>query len=48
MCSVTSCVYNNDQKFCTAKEIKVSPQQASTSSNCATSADTLCVTFRPQ
>lgn len=40
VCDVTNCVYNNDQRHCTANEIKVGPQYASSS------ADTLCVTFK--
>jgi len=41
VCDVTNCVYNNERKLCTAKQIKVGPQYASSS------ADTICVTFRP-
>ena len=40
VCDVTNCVYNNDKKLCTAKQIKVGPQYASSS------ADTICVTFK--
>ena len=40
-CGVTNCVYNEDQKYCSAKQIKVGPQFASSS------ADTICVTFKP-
>ena len=40
-CDVTNCVYNEGQKYCTAKQIKVGPQFASSS------ADTICVTFKP-
>lgn len=41
VCDVTNCVYNNSKKQCTAKEVKVGPQYASSS------ADTICATFRP-
>jgi hypothetical protein len=41
-CEVTNCVYNADKKLCTAKSIKVGPQFA------ASSADTVCDTFKPQ
>ena len=40
VCDVTNCVYNDDKKHCTAKQIKVGPQYASSS------ADTICVTFK--
>ena len=40
ICDVTNCVYNDDNRYCTAKQIKVGPQYASSS------ADTLCVTFK--
>jgi len=40
VCDVTNCVYNDDNRYCTAKQIKVGPQYASSS------ADTLCVTFK--
>lgn len=40
LCDVTNCVYNDDNQNCTAKEIKVGPQYASSS------ADTLCATFK--
>ena len=40
VCDVTNCVYNDDNRHCTAKQIKVGPQYASSS------ADTLCVTFK--
>ena len=39
-CGVTNCIYNEDQKYCSAKQIKVGPQFASSS------ADTACVTFK--
>ena len=39
VCDVTNCTYN-DHKTCTAKQIKVGPQYASSS------ADTVCVTFK--
>ena len=39
-CGVTNCVYNDSQKYCTARQIKVGPQFASSS------ADTVCVTFK--
>ena len=39
-CDVTNCVYNDNKKYCTAKQIKVGPQFASSS------ADTICVTFK--
>lgn len=39
-CDVTNCHYN-DQKSCTASNIKVGPQYA------ASSADTICSTFKP-
>ncbi|MDR2909597.1 MAG: DUF1540 domain-containing protein [Oscillospiraceae bacterium] len=38
-CEVNNCAYN-DQKQCTAKQIKVGPQYASSSD------DTVCVTFK--
>ena len=41
ICDVTNCVYNNEKKLCTAQQIKVGPQYASSS------ADTICVTFKP-
>lgn len=40
-CDVTNCYYN-DQKACYADGIKVGPQYA------ASTADTVCATFRPQ
>lgn len=40
-CDVTNCYYN-EQTACTAKEIKVGPQYA------ASSADTICATFKPR
>ena len=40
LCDVTNCVYNDDNKRCTADRIKVGPQYASSS------ADTICVTFK--
>lgn len=40
-CDVTNCYYN-EQKSCTADEIKVGPQFA------ATSSDTICATFKPR
>jgi len=40
VCDVANCVYNDDNKHCTAKQIKVGPQYASSS------ADTICVTFK--
>ena len=40
VCDVTNCVYNNEDRHCTAKQIKVGPQYASSS------ADTICVTFK--
>ncbi|MCL2579243.1 MAG: DUF1540 domain-containing protein [Oscillospiraceae bacterium] len=40
VCDVTNCAYNNDQRHCTANQIKVGPQYASSS------ADTICVTFK--
>ena len=40
-CDVTNCYYN-EQKACTAEDIKVGPQYA------ATSADTVCATFKPR
>lgn len=42
VCSVENCVYHDCQNYCTAKEIAVGPAKA------ATSAETLCVTFRPK
>lgn len=39
-CDVTNCTYNQS-KHCTAKQVKVGPQYASSS------ADTICVTFKP-
>ena len=41
-CDVTNCAYNGESHICTAKQIKVGPQYA------ASSADTICVTFKPQ
>ena len=41
-CDVTNCVYHDCQNCCTAKEIAVGPAKAETS------AETLCVTFRPK
>lgn len=41
-CEVTNCVYNDKKEYCTAKEIKVGPQYASSS------ADTICATFKPE
>lgn len=40
-CEVTNCHYN-EQKSCVADEIKVGPQFA------ASSADTVCATFKPR
>lgn len=40
-CDVTNCYYN-EQKNCCANEIKVGPQYA------ASSADTICATFKPR
>lgn len=40
-CDVRNCVYN-EEEYCTAEEIKVGPQYA------ASTADTICVTFRPR
>lgn len=40
-CIVTSCVYNQEGKDCTAKSILVEPKNANTSD------DTDCSTFRP-
>lgn len=40
-CDVTNCHYN-DQQCCVANEIKVGPQYA------ASSADTVCATFKPR
>lgn len=40
-CDVTNCHYN-EQKSCVANEIKVGPQYA------ASSADTVCATFKPR
>jgi len=42
VCDVTNCIYNEEDNICTAKEIKVGPQYA------ASSADTICATFRPE
>ena len=41
-CDVTNCHYHSGGNLCTAKQIKVGPQYASSS------ADTICVTFKPQ
>ena len=41
VCDVTNCVYNDSNKKCTAKEVKVGPQYASSS------ADTICAPFKP-
>ena len=41
-CEVTNCMYNDKKQYCTAKEIKVGPQFASSS------ADTICSTFKPE
>ncbi len=40
-CDVKNCHYHGANDSCTAQEIKVGPQYASSS------ADTVCVTFRP-
>lgn len=42
VCNVKNCVYHHEQNACTASEIAVGPTSASTS------AETLCVTFRPK
>ncbi len=39
VCDVTNCIYNEDNKNCTASQIKVGPNFA------ATKSDTACVTF---
>lgn len=39
-CDVTNCRYNEEDSKCSAKEIKVGPTYASTSS------DTVCATFK--
>ena len=41
-CDVANCTYNEKQSFCTAKNIKVGPQFASSSN------ETACVTFKPR
>lgn len=41
-CDVTNCVYHEEGSLCTAREIKVGPQYA------ASSADTVCATFKPK
>lgn len=38
-CDVINCVYNNTEKYCTAKKIKVGPQYAVNAN------ETLCNTF---
>ena len=43
VCDVASCVYNDEDRYCTAGQIKVGHQHTTAS----TSADTLCVTFKP-
>jgi len=42
ICDVTNCQYNEKNKICTAREIKVGPQHADCSE------DTVCVTFKPE
>ncbi len=41
ICNVTNCAYHEPNDSCSAKEVKVGPQFASSSE------DTLCSTFRP-
>ncbi len=41
-CDVTNCQYNSGSEKCSANEIKVGPQYATTSS------DTICATFKPE
>lgn len=41
-CDVTNCHYNQENSKCNAKEIKVGPMYASTSS------DTVCATFKAE
>lgn len=41
ICDVSNCVYNDLNHNCTATEVKVGPQFASTSY------DTICSTFKP-
>lgn len=40
-CDVSNCQYNTQGHLCTAKEIKVGPQYANSST------DTVCATFKP-
>ena len=41
VCDVTNCLYHEHDDSCSAKEVKVGPQYASSS------ADTVCNTFKP-
>lgn len=41
-CKVTNCKYNENKKYCTAKQICVGPSFASCSS------ETVCATFKPE
>ena len=41
-CEVTNCMYKDKKEYCTAKEIKVGPSYASSST------DTVCATFKPE
>ncbi len=40
-CDVTNCIYNDKSEKCTANQIKVGPQYATSSD------DTVCDTFKP-
>ena len=42
VCNVTNCMYHDCDTHCTANEIAVGPNNASTSG------DTLCATFKPK
>ncbi len=41
-CSVRNCVYNEDDRYCTAPRINVGPSRAQ---SCA---ETVCATFKPR
>ncbi len=41
-CDVVNCIYNDKHEKCTANQIRVGPQYASTSD------ETICDTFKPQ
>lgn len=41
-CSVQNCVHHADKNYCTAEEIQVGPNRATSS------CDTACATFKPK